>query len=727
MAILPLCYWLALVACRCILFENLVKTFRIPLDLHPRLPDSTFTMDHLTSDAIGIYFNFLWFYDVRIPFLTFLLSVLKYFKVHISQLVPLGLNKVVSFEVVCRDLNIVPTVTLFHVFKCLCKQGDWLSFSKRQNTEDGCMDDGPSSSKKWKSKFFLIDRRAIPDHLTLRHSHSCVSDDLSTDGYDRNDVERLRVHLIHLCEMREELGEISIYDFMTLPSWGDAKIVEEPHHLFEPLLERVPSYTTAPAAEDALIPLPTPDEERTQSTPVTVSEPSQPSKKRRLRIRALEAGSSAPELGQADSLNEADIINFCMELKDSMKRDKGTFIRAASVPTPRLGKRLVISLLVVVASVSGPAHVGTSAPASTSGCSLALGGSSVGSFVGMSKAEDMQCQMDLLDTLIELTLFPLAPGPYHMPYPYEGVSFPLYTKEEWDGPHAPESNILCKDIFKDPDICRKALDRTITPAELRRTESLLPLELLNRVNVLSALLVSHGYELNSRYTDLVASKVRLQERFYRKKRDVKLLRSEVTSLENKLEKVQRDCDALGQENRELHSLRDVTSTEVKKLQSQLADARVAFVGLTEELSRADAKLSKQALTVRDLQNELALERSRSQGYKDAADELKTEVTQFIGSGVEGLVRRFLSSDEFHVALTHVASLGINYGVERGCVRDVLMLILIQLLEKFLTFILVLTLILTKLLLPFPLLHFPFLARLLRQLRCPFRSDLNLAK
>ncbi|GKF55098.1 hypothetical protein Tco_0165438, partial [Tanacetum coccineum] len=40
------------------------------------------------------------------------------------------------------------------------------------------MDDGPSSLKNWKSKFFLIDHRAIPDHLTWRHSHSCVSDDL---------------------------------------------------------------------------------------------------------------------------------------------------------------------------------------------------------------------------------------------------------------------------------------------------------------------------------------------------------------------------------------------------------------------------------------------------------------------------------------------------------------------------------------------------------------------
>ncbi|GKC51112.1 hypothetical protein Tco_1073857 [Tanacetum coccineum] len=147
------------------------------------------------------------------------------------------------------------------------------------------MDDGPSSLKKWKDKFFLIDRRSIPDYLTLRHSCSCVSDDLPTDGYDRNDVERLYAHLICLCEMREEVlirsglssvwfnkecdlvfrriadnDEMSIYDFMTLPSWGDAKVAEEPHHLSLPLLEHVPSHTTALVADGAMIILPTPDE-----------------------------------------------------------------------------------------------------------------------------------------------------------------------------------------------------------------------------------------------------------------------------------------------------------------------------------------------------------------------------------------------------------------------------------------------------------------------------------
>ncbi|GKF93577.1 hypothetical protein Tco_0283277, partial [Tanacetum coccineum] len=127
--------------------------------------------------------------------------------------------------------------------------------SKLRNTEDVYMDDDPSSLKKWKDKFFLIDRRAILDYITWRHSCSCVSDDLPSDGYDQNDVQRLCARLIYLHEMREE-----VLIHSGLSSVCDAKIVEESHHLSLPLLECVPLHTTAPASEGAIIPLPTPDE-----------------------------------------------------------------------------------------------------------------------------------------------------------------------------------------------------------------------------------------------------------------------------------------------------------------------------------------------------------------------------------------------------------------------------------------------------------------------------------
>nr|GFA83546.1 hypothetical protein [Tanacetum cinerariifolium] len=324
---------------------------------------------------------------------------------------------------------------------------------------------------------------------------------------------------------------------------------------------------------------------------------------------------------------------------DSLEKDESASTRAASAPIPCLGKRLGAHPSMAVVSDSEPSHVGTSAYASIFGHSLSLGAATVIGHAGKSEAQIPEDDFSITTRgeEIDLTLFPLSPGPYHMPYPYEGVSSPLYTKKEWDGPHAPECNILCKDFFKDPDVYMKGLDQMITPAELRRIESLLLLELSNRVNVLSALLISHGYELNSSSTNLVSSSAHLQEKLDKKKWDVKLLHLEVTSLDNKLENLKRGCDALGQENKDL----------------------------SKELTQNDAKLSEQALTVRDLQNELFMEKSKSQGYKDAMDGLCEEVTQFVGSGVERLVRKFLLSDEFHAPLACVASLGINYGVERG--------------------------------------------------------------
>nr|GEW34291.1 hypothetical protein [Tanacetum cinerariifolium] len=205
---------------------------------------------------------------------------------------------------------------------------------------------------------------------------------------------------------------MSIYDFKTLPTWGDAKIVEEPHQFPISILEQVQNNTTVLAAE----------------------------------------------LGSPPHWSHA--------------------------------------------TTSDPSHIGTFvvALASTSGHSLV-------------QKEAMRRQLDPLDTLaqsdlvhdqeydhipevdfatasrgeeIDLTLFPLAPGPYVMPYPFEGDSSP-----------------------------ERALDRTITLVKLKRTESLLPLELSNQMIVLIALLTSHDTKINSCYIALVAFKVLSREKINR--------------------------------------------------------------------------------------------------------------------------------------------------------------------------------------------------------------------
>ncbi|GJX64918.1 hypothetical protein Tco_0299261, partial [Tanacetum coccineum] len=344
--------------------------------------------------------------------------------------------------------------------------------------------------------------------------------------------------------------------------------------------------TTTPAAKVTPIPVSTPNKvvvalpdhvlakkskalvKRNTSTSLASSKPYQPSKKKRLKNKSSEARSSALVLEQTIDSEDTDILDFCTDLENSLEGNEGTSLRAAFAPSLQIRSPTCWPYV----TTSDPSHVGTSgtACASTSGLGLVRKG------WGISYA--------LPD--IDLTFFPLAPGPYFMPYPFEGDSSPKYTQQQ------------------------RALDRTIILVKLKRTKSLPSLDLLNRMNVLTALLASHE------------------------------LHFEISTLEEKYDK--------------------------------LADAEFATARSSDELALTDAKLSDQALVVRDLHNELALERSKSQEYRDATADVKDrlnslrgEVTDFIGSGFESLVRRLLSSNEFYFSLACIAYLGITFGVKRG--------------------------------------------------------------
>nr|GEY07816.1 hypothetical protein [Tanacetum cinerariifolium] len=222
------------------------------------------------------------------------------------------------------------------------------------------------------------------------------------------------------------------------------------------------------------------------------------------------------------------------------------------------------------------------------------------------------------DEETDLTFFPLAHSSYVIPYPFKGDSSLKYTQ---------------------------ALDQTITPAELRITESLPLLDLSNQMDVLTALLTYYGTKMNSRYTSLVASKPRLREKLKRKAECVSELCSEVSTLEGKYDKVQRDWSILDQENRELRCFSDVSSEEFRKLK---------------------------VLVVKDLQNYLALEKSKSQEYIDVViaaehcfNSLRGEISGFVSSAIESLVCRLLSIDEFNFTLARIVYLGITPCVEGG--------------------------------------------------------------
>ncbi|GKF63248.1 hypothetical protein Tco_0186696 [Tanacetum coccineum] len=131
--------------------------------------------------------------------------------------------------------------------------------------------------------------------------------------------------------------------------------------------------------------------------------------------------------------------------------------RTVSAPTPHLGKRLghpPSSSFVVVSKLL---QIGGSVHAFTSDRSVARKGFATSGFAGKPGAEDVRCCLDSLDTLacstlardseydqilkedfatasrgeeIHLTLFPLASGPYVIPYPFDGNPSPPYSRQQ---------------------------------------------------------------------------------------------------------------------------------------------------------------------------------------------------------------------------------------------------------------------------------------------------------
>ncbi|GJY19899.1 hypothetical protein Tco_0392465 [Tanacetum coccineum] len=140
--------------------KSLALRHGIPLDLHLVALTKGWTMDQLSDDMIGLYEQYFEFSGIRVPFSTFLLAVIKHFRVHISQLVLLG------------------------------KQEHWFSFKRRvgKGAKGQVFRETFSGLKGWKKIFFFLDRRAIPDAMVWRHHDSDVNDPIPEDGFQASDV-----------------------------------------------------------------------------------------------------------------------------------------------------------------------------------------------------------------------------------------------------------------------------------------------------------------------------------------------------------------------------------------------------------------------------------------------------------------------------------------------------------------------------------------------------------
>ncbi|GKA04386.1 hypothetical protein Tco_0677167 [Tanacetum coccineum] len=121
---------------RCVLtheaLDAFCNMFHILEEVHPVLPKND-TMHERPAGKIRLYTRFFDFVNFGLPLSTFLVDILRYFRINISQLSVIGAAKVSHFEILCRVYAIVPTVGLFRCFYVNLKKSGWISFSKRSN------------------------------------------------------------------------------------------------------------------------------------------------------------------------------------------------------------------------------------------------------------------------------------------------------------------------------------------------------------------------------------------------------------------------------------------------------------------------------------------------------------------------------------------------------------------------------------------------------------------
>ncbi|GKA57245.1 hypothetical protein Tco_0756433 [Tanacetum coccineum] len=128
--------------------------FNIPVELRPELPDWNAIIKDSLEGKIGMYTRFIEFANFWMPLSKFLLYILEYYQINLSQLFVIGTAKVSHFEIMCRVLGRVPTVGTFRRLYVNSISNGWLSFSKRGGVDDPCCYSNKFDSlKSWNNHF----------------------------------------------------------------------------------------------------------------------------------------------------------------------------------------------------------------------------------------------------------------------------------------------------------------------------------------------------------------------------------------------------------------------------------------------------------------------------------------------------------------------------------------------------------------------------------------------
>ncbi|MFS8005647.1 hypothetical protein Hanom_Chr13g01239801 [Helianthus anomalus] len=153
-------------------FDRLMLDIQMPPEYGAFHPSEGDTGADAPAGYVTMWADFFGDCNLRLPLTVFVVEVLEWYKIHISQLSPLGMIRIRNFESTFRALGIEPAVGDFRRFYQMTVSLGFFSFRQRDGSPK--LMTPPNGMTKWKTKFFYIKAAAIVANMTFRNATETI-------------------------------------------------------------------------------------------------------------------------------------------------------------------------------------------------------------------------------------------------------------------------------------------------------------------------------------------------------------------------------------------------------------------------------------------------------------------------------------------------------------------------------------------------------------------------
>lgn len=221
--------------------SSLCIKYDIGSEFQAKVPDRNQPINRPHRGMAGVYESHFAQGNLRLPLRPFFRQILDHYQVHICQLTPFAVSKIVSFEMLCNALSISPTIPLFrHFFYLFPSEKEWFNVTSHHGRK--LMTTG-KAVRGWKNKFFFVDVK----HEMVMRTLSKIDPEIRS--HDENDAELLSRYMFHVQPLPREMLSLDVKAAQLLMS--NKYIEKKSMEVMEETERNVGEEETGPSLVDA--------------------------------------------------------------------------------------------------------------------------------------------------------------------------------------------------------------------------------------------------------------------------------------------------------------------------------------------------------------------------------------------------------------------------------------------------------------------------------------------